>query len=261
MLRRLICLAVLVAACTGAPSSPTPAASAGSSSIPTAGTSGQPTPARTAAPPHTPGQSAAPADLHLGGTINWSTESTVIIQRVDLPPWESHATITGTMQVVLLVQDTGYHYELSAERDGGSMYTYDYSHHETEGTQCDSHETGTLETYGGVPEGFLGDFSIGQLNVSSGLFDDLDLGISIEDWCGAQMGMDVPEEQQNSFFIGFPACPLDEDYLTAAFDGSSSYVVDCSDQYDHSSSGDTDTGTVQVTGTLQMLDGPHPTPR
>ena len=63
------------------------------------------------------------------------------------------------MQVVLLVHDTGYHYELSAERDGGSTYAYDYSLHETEGEQCDTHETGTLETYAGVPEGFLGDWS------------------------------------------------------------------------------------------------------
>ena len=201
-------------------------------------------------------------DKHFGGTINWTTEATVIIDRSpDLPNWERHVTLTGTMQVVLLVHDTGYHYELSAERDGGSTYSYDYSIHETEGDQCDTHETGVLETYVGGPDGFPGDWSYGQLNVIGGLFEDLDLGISIQDWCGAQMGMDVPEELQNAPILGFPLCPEGSGFLTATFDGTSSYLIDCSYQYDNSQPRYTDTGSVHVSGRLQMLDGPHPTPR
>jgi hypothetical protein len=207
---------------------------------------------------------AKPCDesqLHLGGTISWSRESTLILRSPGSPDWERHVTVSGQAQIVLKLTDTGYHYELIAERDGGSTYSYDYSFHETNGTEnCDSHEVGTLETWGGVPDADFGDWSIGQLNPTGGLFEDITLDLNIWDYCGPNMGKNIPDPRPRQF-EGFIKCPEDEFQLTAEFDGGTSYVVDCSYQYDRSLEADTDTGSGEVHGTLTIIDGPHPTPR
>jgi hypothetical protein len=202
-----------------------------------------------------------PSKLHLGGTITWSSESTLILRSPGSPDWERHETVSGHAQIVLLLRDSGYTYELSAERDGGSTYSYDYSFHETDGTEnCDSHEAGTLETWGGVPDADFGDWSIGQLNPTGGLFEDITLHLNIWDYCGPSMGKNIPDPRPRQF-EGFIRCPEDDFDLTAEFDGSSSYIINCSYQYDRSIEADTDTGSGQVSGTLTFLDGPHPTPR
>jgi hypothetical protein len=200
-------------------------------------------------------------ELHLGGTITWSRESTLILRTPETPDWERHVTVSGRADVVLLVTDSGYSYRLMAERDGGSTYSYDYSFHETDGEDCDSHETGTLETYAGVPDADFGDWSIGRLNPIGGLFEDVTLDFAIHDWCGPSMGKNIPDELRNRGFDGFIRCPEDEFQLTAEFDGSSTYIVNCSYEYDRSMEDDTDTGNGQVSGTLTIIDGPHPTPR
>jgi hypothetical protein len=204
--------------------------------------------------------------LHLGGTISWSRESRLIIHRQpDLPDWERHVTVSGTANVVILVTDTGYIYDMTVERGSGSTYSYNYEFREfgdPETEECITHETGTLETYAGVPDADFGDWSIGRLNPIGGLFEDIILDFEIRDWCGPQMGRNIPEELRNKTFVGFITCPEDEFDLTAEFDGTSSYVVDCSYTYDRSVAGSTtDTGSGSVSGTLTILDGPHPTPR
>ena len=196
-------------------------------------------------------------DRHLGGTITWSRESHEIIS-----DWERHITVSGTAQIVILVRDTGYRYDMTVERGSGSTYNYDYTLTETDDEGCETRETGTLETYAGVPDADFGDWSIGRLNPTGDLFEDLDLSFAIRDWCGPQMGKDIPEELRNRTFDGFLDCPEDSfSRLAARFDGSSSYVIDCSYEFDRSVDSLTHFGSGQVSGTLVMLDGPHPTPR
>jgi hypothetical protein len=196
-------------------------------------------------------------ELHFGGTLTWE-ETT----RFATPNSERTTRLTGSAQVVLVARGE-YAISLSAERDGGSTYRYDFELRDNSpgAETCETHEEGVLETSAGVADGFFGDWSIGRLNVSGELGTDLSVLLAIWDWCGPQMGRDVPEELRNRTIKGWPNCPQDGITLTAVFDGTSSYRIDCSYEYDRSSGDIVDVGSGRISGTIAPLDGPHPTPR
>lgn len=201
-------------------------------------------------------------ELHFGGTIQYDEYSRIFIPGSETSPdWERTVTLNGTLQVVLLVRGE-YSFEMTAERDGGSTYAYDYERKQSDGfDECTTHEQGTLETFGGVSDEFFGDWSIGMFNVIGGPGDDeINLSISIWDWCGEQMGRNVPEDERNHNFKGFTTCP-ESGWLTGEFDGTANFIIDCSYEYDRSYGDSIDVGNGHISGTLSPLDGPFPTPR
>jgi hypothetical protein len=74
------------------------------------------------------------------------------------------------------------------------------------------------------------------------------------------MGNDIPDTERGKSFRGFPDCPQGG-WLTAEFDGTANFIIDCSYEYDRSAGGNIDVGNGHVSGTLSPLDGPFPTPR
>ncbi len=189
-----------------------------------------------------------PRELHFGGTITWTVESSVTIG--DQVQTQS---VSGTADVVIHVLDP---YLLLAERDDHSTYSYDYSN----SYNCAStHESGTLESGAGVGDSDFTDYSIGILNPGAPIGEDLALQIIIPDYCGPSMGSDV--DTTRPFFEGFPDCEPGGDQLYARFDGVENYVIDCPAVYQWNGVNST-TGTVtgHVSGTIHPLDGTHPTP-
>ncbi len=188
-----------------------------------------------------------PVDLHIGGTITWTAQTSVVQGELQTQ------SVSGTADVVIHVIDP---YLLIAERDDHSTYSYDYSNN----YNCAaSHEEGTLESYAGQPDGAeRWDYSIAALNPGGPLGEDLYLQILMPDYCGPSMGGNA--EPGSVHFEGFPDCEPTGDQLIARFDGVSNYVIDC-DVFGFSGV-DNNFGEVSghVSGVLRPLDGPHPTP-
>jgi len=111
---------------------------------------------------------------------------------------------------------------------------------------------------GGVGEVQQTDYSIGMLNVGGRLGEDLYLSINIPDYCGPSMGGDVSGDYYG--FQGFPHCALNSQTI-ARFDGKENYVIDC-DVVEWAGYTNDNGGIVSghISGTLHILDGPHPTP-
>ena len=187
-------------------------------------------------------------DLHIGGRITW--EATAIADYGDPPRTES---VSGSMDVVIHVVTP---YLLLAEREDHSTYSYDYTSNVELCTS--SREEGTLESQAGVGTTDEWDYSIGTLNPSGPLGEDLHLQLILSDYCGPSMQGDV---EPGSFYIqGFPDCEPQGDQLIARFDGVENYVIDCdvvawgvANEFGGTISG-------HVSGNLRPLDGPHPTP-
>ncbi|MBA2640061.1 MAG: Ig-like domain-containing protein, partial [Nocardioidaceae bacterium] len=115
-------------------------------------------------PGELPGPPGGPAptpcdepEFHIGGTITWTATAA---DEWDPPFVES---VTGTAYVVFTVKTP---YLLTAEREDGSTYSYDYTSNGSAPFECpSSHEEGTLESQGGVGTTDFWDDSIGTLNL------------------------------------------------------------------------------------------------
>ena len=188
-----------------------------------------------------------PHDLHLGGRITWTAQTSVVSGEV------MTQSVSGSADVVIHVVTP---FLLLAEREDNSTYNYEYSNN----YNCaGSHESGTLESYAGQPDGAEDwDYSIGRLNPGGPIGEDLYLSIGMPDYCGPSMGGNA--DHSVPFFNGFPDCEPTGDQLIARFDGVSNYVIDC-DVYEFNGVSQ-DFGEVSghVSGVLRPLDGPHPTP-
>jgi hypothetical protein len=189
-----------------------------------------------------------PHDLHIGGRIDWNAE-TSIVQAGQLQT----QSVSGSADVIIHVVSP---YLLLAEREDHSTYNYDYSNN----FNCaSSHESGTLESYAGQPDGAdKWDYSIAALNPGGPLGQDWYMQILMPDYCGPSMQGDV---QPGSLYMnGFPDCEPTGDQLIAHFDGVENYVIDC--EVFGFNGVDNNIGEVSghVHGVLHPLDGPHPTP-
>ena len=231
-----VLLGVLAACQSAAPASTGPTPPASSSAAPSS-TLRLPTPPRTAPAPSE--SEAASGDSWIAGTIMWTADSHAVVGET----LERH--VTGTARVVLHVESP---YLLTAERGGGSIYEYDYS----DNSLCaGSHEKGTLESSAG---GFgRTDYSIGILNATGTVGEDLGLYFSMPDWCGGPLGKNVPDTAVG--ISGFPGCQPGGSNVPSTYAGSGTYTVDCTPTTWIEGNA-TVTGRIQ--GSLQTLDSPPP---
>lgn len=181
-------------------------------------------------------------ELHIGGVITYNAEARDRDRLV---------TVSGKLNVVFSVKGDGY--LLTAERDDGSTYAYDYAD-QSDYTLCpSSHEKGTLETFVGVPDTEEGDWSIGQLNPIGQLGEDLSLMINIFDYCGPPLSRPLPDDRVG--ISGFPHCANRQ--VIAEFDGTDAYIIEC-DVTEWGGIQPTASFSGRISGILRPLDGPHP---
>lgn len=204
-------LAVAVIGCsTGAPSAPRPTAS--------------------------PTQTASPAaKSYVGGTITWDAVTT---SGAGADP--TIVTVSGRADLVLLAEKS---YGFTAERGGGSTYSYDYTLSHCTPT---AHPKGTLETSTqGAPEGS----TIADALIQGSPGHDLSIALLFNDqWEATCYGSTSLE----GMFEQFPGCGPPDGWVPATFDGLGIYVIEC----------ETSTNlpdlkrTGHISGTLHQIAGP-----
>ncbi|MDL2334638.1 MAG: hypothetical protein QFC55_01225, partial [Chloroflexota bacterium] len=176
---------------------------------------------------------------YVGGTITWTAE---LSERVG-PDLTIVTSVSGSAQLVLLAEKS---YGFTAERGGGSTYTYDYSVSNCTPT---AHLSGTLETSAqGQPDGS----TIGDVLIQGAPGHDIAVALLFNDeWeatcSGFTSTMGTPES--------FPGC-APQTWVAAKFDGVENYNIDCNSSV--TAPGYTLTG--RVSGTLHPIEGPPPSP-
>lgn len=225
--------AVLLASCGGGSAAPTPPATSRATPPSTqAAATGTPGPSAPAATPAPTPKATDKKVGHVGGTITWDA---LITEQVS-PDFIITTTVKGTINLVMLAERS---YGFTAERGGGSTYTYDYT---VSNCSPAGHFTGALETsVQGQPVGS----TIGNVLPQGAPGQDMALAIQFNDeW---QATCEVSTSMHPTPFA-FPGCHP-ETWVDAPWKGDI-YVINCETSLDAGSLKESG----HVSGTLHPLD-------